>query len=464
MNAEDKPRSRRALGSVIVSGGARATRTLGRLLALVCVARFFTVEEAGLFAFLLAVGNAAAIFADLGLTEQLTREIPAAGFGGWALERQALRLRLLLLPSGAALAWFALRLLDSTVALADLGALLFASAVTTGDFLAGLRRARGRYDLEALDTSLPALLPLAISAGAAWARASFPSFQLLLGASAAMVVTLRLLAHLTSLPNDDGASPGFRSVAWSSRWFLLKAVASWSSIEIPLVVLRARASDHALAIYAAALRLAGLMTLPYVVLTFVFMPSLAREAGANRQQLDRSVARLNLLTLLLGQTTYAGAMLAAELMIRGLFGQSYLPALPVFRLLALAMLLLIASPPVSPLIAIGKERSISLLTLGMALLLGAMVLGLAPSRGPAGAALAALVAYGSAKTAVLFLYWQTKLPCVDRRYAATLALLISWMVAYHFAEDRIALAVLGGGFLYSAIAVLTLLRRISLFS
>lgn len=464
MNAEDEPRGRRALGSFVWSGIARATRTVGRFLAFVCVARLFPLEQAGLFAFLLAIGSAAAICADLGLTDKLTRDIPATGFRAWSLERQAIRLRISTLPCGAGVAWLGLVVFDPQVGWADLGTLAFASAVTTADFLAALRRARGRYDLEALDTSLAALVPLALAGTAAAMGATFDTFQLILGLSATSLVVLRLSSRYGSLPADELAPTSFRSLTWTSRWFLLKAIGVWSMIEIALVVLRLRAGTAALAIYAAAARLTGLMTFPYVVLVFVFLPSLAHDARQGRDHLDASVKQLNLLALLLAHATYAGAMLAAEFVVVGLFGSSYQPALPVFRVLALAMLVLIGSPTASPLVAIGRERALSLLTMTTAVALGIGVFLLAPTRGSEGAALATLIVYGLSTLGMLALYLKNALPLFDPRYLATLVYVGAWLALYRLTNGWLTIGVLVAGCLLSGLAFCLLLLRTALFT
>ena len=203
---------------------------------------------------------------------------------------------------------------------------------------------------------------------------------------------------------------------------------TWGTIEVTLVALKLLTTDQEVALYAAALRIAGLMTFPFVVLVYVFTPALAHDLARGRD-FRAATRRLNLLCLLLGHASFACCMAAAELLLRA-FGRAYVESLPVLQMLAFAFLVLIAAPSTVPLVVAGREKAVSLVGLATALMLAATAWWLVPRYGAMGAAVATLAAYGASKLTYLALYRRAGLPLADGRYLAATAAVVLWLALY----------------------------------
>ena len=92
-----------------------------------------------------------------------------------------------------------LRALDPAAGWGAAGTLAFAGGVGASDFLAAWRRAHGRFDLEALESALPAFAALAVAGARGIAGGGFQSLQVILGVVALAVVLARFAAGLAGL-------------------------------------------------------------------------------------------------------------------------------------------------------------------------------------------------------------------------------------------------------------------------
>jgi O-antigen/teichoic acid export membrane protein len=456
-------RSQRAIRGYLWSMTGRGARNLSRVLAFLCVARLFSLTETGLFAFIMAIGNFTAVASDLGLSEQLMRDLPGRRHRG--LEEGAFALRLASLPLGIVIAWAVLWTINPSNRWGAAGTLTFAAAVGASDFLAAWRRAHGRFDLEALESSLPAFAALA--AAAAWGArgGEFASFQVVLGGVALVVVLARFASGLTALrlPTHLAVATEYvRSAVRASRWFFVKAVVVWGTIEVAVVALKLLASDQDVALYAAALRIAGLMTFPYVVLGSVFTPALAHEL-ARGKDLGDATRRLNLLGLLLGHASFAACMVSAEVLLR-IFGRAYVESLPVLQILALGFFVLIAAPSAVPLVVTGREKAVSLVGLATALLLVATAWWWVPRHGAIGAATASLTAYCAAKLTHLLLYRRAGLPLISGSYLIAATAVAIWLGLYLAVAGPWRLTLLIAGLAVSGTLVLRMIWHTTIFT
>lgn len=447
---------------------ARGIRAAGRLLAFLCAARFFSVDETGNFAFAFTVGTLAGIVADLGFSEFLNREIPTAGQGSAALERHALLIRLASIPLGTGGAWLVVLAFDPGAPAATIGTLLFCVAVGAADFLGAVRRAHKRNELEALESSLPTLAALGTAGLLGLLGVGFGTFQLALGLSAATLVVGRILVRLRETRGaadsaSAGAAPTTLGSAWSSRYFLLRTVSASLLFEMPMLMLKAVTTPATVAFYAAALRPVGFVTLPFVVLGNVFTPALAHDSAAGGGRLSASTRRLNLLALLMAPTGYATCLLGGELLLLA-FGRGYLAAQSILAVLALAFMVFFCAPSAVPLVILGRERTLVLVALVAAAVMAAVCAVLLPGHGAEGAAFACLVVFALIKAVHVSLYRRQGLAAGDLRHLIALACVLAWFAALSRLDGAAAMALLLGGGAASGLLLLHQLRRTTIFT
>lgn len=445
----------------MLSFAARAATFLARVGALLCVARLFELHQAGVFALAMATGGLLAMVADFGFTGYLEREIPASRFRLAALERRALIIRLVGVPVAGLLAWGIVRALEPTADAAVLGTALFAGAQGVSELLAAVRRAHGQFLMEGLERSLPSLGALAPAAAVAvLARGSFGLFQAVLGGVAAALATLRGLCRLGELRGaPTGQEAGGLSAVAASRWFYAAAVTGLALAEAPTLMLQPLAGPEAVALFSAAGRQLALQTLPYLVLSGVFMPSLAHHWAADRPRFEGTVQRLNMLLLTLAPAAYALCVEGGGQVLR-LFGASFAPSSALLGTLALAHLVRVAGPGVMPLYAARQERACVLTALGALCLLAVLCFILVPAHGAAGAARACLFAFSAEKLVHLALYARLGLS-VGRRglYPGVALLLVVWLAASMLLQGAPRLLLLWSGALAGGLATVWLLRR-----
>ena len=453
-----------ALKAYFFSFLARGIRASGRLLAFLCVARFFSVAETGNFAFAFTIGTVAGIITDLGLSEYLNREIPASQFKNSSLERHSLHIRLAGIFIGALAAWLVLLALDPATHPAAAGPLLFCCAAAAADFLGAVRRAHGRNELEALESTLPTLGALLTSGMAALSGVSFHMFQVSLGLSAATLVVYRFSVRLREMAGvGSGPQISLPRTVWSSRWFLLRAVGVWLAFDTPMVLLKLLSTPETVAFYAAALRPVGFITLPFVVLGSVFTPSLAHDRTVSHAQLASNSKQLNLLALLMAPVGYLACTLGGRLLLMA-FGSTYLTAEAIMSVLALAFLVYFATPSVVPLLIAGRERTLVYISLASAALLAGLCWWLIPLHGAPGAAYACLATFSATKLVQMAFYLPSRLPLGDWRHLAAVGYMVLWMLLMMRLTGTAQVTLLVAGGVASAVVLVRQLLRTTMFS
>ena len=438
--------TQRALPGFLYSLLGRALRASARLVVLFFVARHYEVQDVATFAVLTVVAALVGYVADLGLGELLVREIAAGGARSAALEAKALAIRVVLLPIGVLLAYGLAVVIDSRTAWPALGTIAFASSVVAADFMASVQRGHGRYDLEALESSMPILGVAAALAFATFSRASFDRFELVLGVfsfgpvasrCAALLRRARLGGALTA-----PLAPTIGETVRASRWFLAKALVQWALFESPVILVRRLGDDNAAALFALALRPVGLLTHPFQAISLVFYPALAHARTVSNDAFRRSIRRLNRISLLLVPGGFAGSLLAGHWLL-GVPGGSYLAALPVLAILASAYLLYLGPPNGVPLVVMEQERTTVMAAAVGILVLLAASLWLVPSMGAVGGALALGAGLATVKLAYGVAYVRARIPLWDGgqvapALATTLLLAVPWVVSGWLAAGLLA--------------------------
>ena len=465
--SEDKPKRPRilALRAYFFTFLARGIRASGRLLAFLCAARFFSVSETGNFAFAFTIGTIAGIITDLGLSEYLNREIPAARFANSSLERHSLHIRLAGIFLGTAVAWLVVLALDPDTPASTAGTLLFCCAAAAADFLGAVRRAHGRNELEALESSLPTAGALVTVASLGLWSVSFDTFQIALGLSAATLVVLRFTSRLREMDGGDasGAPISLPQTVWASRWFLMRAVGVWMLFDTPMVLLKLLTTPETVAFYAAALRPVGFITMPFVVLGSVFTPSLSHDRAVSHEQLTANVKRLNFLALLMAPAGYLVCTLGGKVLLLA-FGSKYLNSESILGVLALAFIVYFASPSAVPLVVAGRERALVFVSMVSAALLAGLCVWLIPSHGALGAAYACLATFSAAKLAHMVMYWPVRLSVGDWRHLGTAGYMVLWLLLMTRLSGTAQVTVLVAGGVAAGLVLLRQMLRTHMFS
>ena len=464
-NASPRDPSILALRAYFFSFMARGIRATGRLLAFLCAARFFSVSETGNFAFAFTIGTIAGIVTDLGLSEYLNREIPAARFANSSLERHSLHIRLAGIFLGTAAAWLVVLAIDPDTPASTAGTLLFCCAAAAADFLGAVRRAHGRNELEALESSLPTAGALVTVALLGLYGVSFDTFQIALGLSAAALVVFRFTARLHEMDSGVASGPqiSLPQTIWASRWFLMRAVSMWMLFDTPMVLLKLLSTPETVAFYAAALRPVGFITMPFVVLGSVFTPSLSHDRAVSHEQLCANVKRLNLQALLMAPAGFLACMLGGKVLLMA-FGSKYLSSESILGVLALAFVIYFASPSAVPLVVTGRERALVFVSLVCAVLLAGLCLWLIPLHGARGAAYGCLAAFSMAKLAHLVLYWPQRLSPGDWRHLGTAGYTVLWLVLMTRLSGTAQVVVLVIGGVAAGLVLLRQMLRTQMFS
>jgi len=399
----------------------------------------------------------------MGLASLLTREIPLGSMDVSA-QRAVLRLRVATLAVFIAASWVVSWLFARETGPHALGTLAFGGAVISSDFLGAIRRAHGRYDMEVVEIGFPLVGALLVAAAAGFAGVSFNAFQLCLGAAAVLLVCVRFVAVDRALAaQDQHTEVSLASVAWKGRWFLVRGITAWAIIDVILILLKSESTAAQVAFFGAAMRPVGLVTLPFIALVHVFFPSLAHDRANSMDALRAGTRSLNIIALSAVPAGFVACAVGGKILL-AMFGETYLAAAPTLMVLSVAYCVSFGLPSPAPLLVLGRERLLSLVSIGVALAIVAFGLVLVPAHGALGAAMTMVIVLSGAKVAHVLLYMTEGISFGDRRYALTLAAVAGWFVLLWQSPGWVQPALLGGGFAVSGAIAARLLFTTRVFS
>ncbi len=447
----------------LASSVARGLRAAVRIGLLLIAARAYSLAEVGQFAFVMGTGTLIIGLLDLGVTSLLQREVAARGFDAGVLERRAFLVRILTLPLGIALSWGMVIGITGDFSSSALGTLLFVAGLATAEFLAGLRRARGEFDLEPLEVAPATLAGIVAGLVVAVAHGSVGLFQSVVGIATALAVLPRaalVRRRLWSEPAPPG--PALFDLLWQARWFWLITAGALVLFEAPAILLRRLASEEAVALYATAMRAVGLASQPFAVLTAVFVPSLAFESNAHRDGYLESVRGMNRLFLVGTPVAIALALGGGVLFLRGA-GPEYTGALTTLWVLVVGTLVYLGAPSAGPLLVEGLERALAVAVLLASIVTIGLCTILAPTMGAAGAALAAAGGFTFGKIAHAFLYQHRRLPALGARGVVIACATVVWISVSYLLQGPWNVMLLTVGAIGSGIMTLRTVMYLRLF-
>ena len=313
------------------------------LLVLLLVAgRILGEIDYGKFSFALALATIFETFADFGLKQVTTRTVARDRGLAHRLVSNTVGLKLVLATVAMAGLVFAAGLLrpeaDVRLACYLLGAsaMLRSYVLTARHLLIGLER----FELESLLVVGDRFLLLTTGLGALVFGYG------LIGLAAAFVfarVATVCLAYLLSVPQIGRFRPAFDVAYWRDLQtqalpFGAFALVLYLYNYVDTVMLGVLRGDAETGYYNAAYRLyEGFSSIPGI-LQAVLIPRLAVHFVHARER-HRRLARMGLVAAtLVAVPTTAGAILAAEPIVRLVFGEAYMPSVGAFQILALGFL------------------------------------------------------------------------------------------------------------------------------
>ena len=364
-------------------------------------ARQLGEADFGRYNYALALGFVLSQVADLGIQVVLAREVARRGMAARGLVAVALRLKLLL--SLPLLLLFTLLALSSDSALRlplfILGMMMLAQ--TYLEFVAYIFRGEQVLEVEALLLAGARLLVAALGAGVLLGGGGLVALAAtnLLGVLSVTVFAFRLLVRRGWLrgPAPAHAIPtAADQLPWLVREALPLGLAIFMSIaytRLAVLLLQHLQGEVAVATFSAAQRLVEpSQIVPASILAAVFPAfSLALEQRpAAARRLGWSVA---IFLSLVGAVVATAFFLLAPVLVRVLYGPSFVEAAPVLRWLGLSTVPAFLNYALTHyLIARGQQRLIGLFTLVMLILHGALSLFWIPRWGPLGPALSIIIA------------------------------------------------------------------------
>lgn len=458
--ASEPPRRQPALRALSASFSARALRAGGRLLAFAVAAWLFPLQDVGVFSFWLAAGGLSAVASDLGLSEHLTRAVPGSP-GAMGVVRAAVRARLIAMVPAALLGWLVGLAFGGEGSVGALGAFAFGCAVGFSDFLAAVRRATGRFEVEILESGVVAGTGLAFGLLATAGGGGFDLFQVALGVGSVAAAGARaVVLAVGSAQSPD--EPRVSRIVKDARWLWAKSLLGWGYLDATVLLVGLIAGPVQVALFAGAARLVGLMTQPLMALTAVFTPALAHEARFGREGLERMTRRLNRIGLAAVGSAFGFCVVLGRLGLAGL-GSDFGPAEPVLVLLALGFAVHSSLLNTAPLVVLGWERSVVLSALGGHVVLWVTTLLAGRGLGAVGAAIGVLACFVAIKGATVAFYRRARLPLGS---SADLAALIGgsvWLLGVWSASGLLRWAGLVVGALASGIVMVVLIRETEIF-
>lgn len=191
---------------------------------------------------------------------------------------------------------------------------------------------------------------------------------------------------------------------WQPSWSELKSsmlygvrdylggVADFTTLRLDQLMLGAMASNVAIGLYVIAVRLSEMTTLAADAIADALMPEVASSKTANRAEL--LCARSLRLAIYMHLLLFPPLWLAAPLILKVLFGPSFVPATGAFRwLLVAAGVWSCGSIVINGLRGFGYPGLSTLARFSAAVITGAALVVLLPRMGITGAAIASLIGY-----------------------------------------------------------------------
>jgi O-antigen/teichoic acid export membrane protein len=458
----DDPPPSRASRAAVFTLLSRLIRSGGKMLAFLLVARSFPLDDTGDFAYLVVIGSLAGTISDFGLSEYVLREIPLGRFRARELLSRAAAIRLVGLIPATVGAWGVVMLLTRReIDWPSLLTVAFGCAGSATEFVGSARRVLGRFGAETIESVAGIGLPLLIATIAAASGASFEEVQVVLGGAAVAIAVGRLLPLARRPEGHDRGTPA-ASLVWHGRWFLAKAVVAWAVFESAIVYVDGLATAEQVALFASALRPAGLITHPFLALSWAFMPPLAHEYARSRDRFLVMVRRLNRVILAFTPAVLTGGLLLGQLLLRA-FGESYLRSAPQLLLLSIAYTIYFGPISGLPLLTLRRERIVVLSSICSFATQLVVSLALVPTSGALGAAIAVLAGVCAAKIIHIAVYRAEKLPIIERHDALGMASIIVWLSVALVTPPAVSTIVLLAGAIVSVALTWHLLRGTILF-
>jgi O-antigen/teichoic acid export membrane protein len=376
--------------------GEAVSRTI-RAVVVIYAARILGTAGYGAFAFAMAIANFAAIFADLGVTSIVGREVsknPAARAQYFA---NALALKGIMLTLNVGIILFAIPMLVKIPAALPLLPLIAALLIfdTLRDFAMAFFRALERMEWDALVKTLTniCIAVIGISSlkiiGTAYALTSSYIIGAIFGLFVAVII---LFTHSRSwfAPIQKGLIKNIAVTSWPIG---LLALAGAFSINTDMIMLGWLTPPEVVGLYAAAQRPIQLLYVFPGLIASAMFPVMARLARKDDKRLGQMVEQGSKVTLMLALPITLGGIILTPGLINFIYGAAYTGANLSFQILLLTLLVMFPFAVVNYTILAYDRQAyfVRFFLLGALLNIGFNLL-LIPQFGIAGAAVATVVA------------------------------------------------------------------------
>ncbi|MBI2278877.1 MAG: flippase [Candidatus Brennerbacteria bacterium] len=386
----------------------------GRLIRasiIIYAARVLGASEYGVFSYVLGLAGFFTIFADVGITSILTREIAKRPEEGTRYFATIFWMKIVLLILTALAVIFLaphFSKIDAAVPLIPFVAIL---AIADGlrEFSNAFFRAKEKMELEALVTAVTnvaitaagfVILSYYTTAGALTASYVVSAA---VGALAGMFILRREFASIVRSFSPELVRPVLRAAVPIALIALFGAL----SLNVDLIMLGWWRTASEVGFYSAAQKIVQVLyTVPAIIASSIF-PALSRLIGQREEEKEKILVERSLgILFLLAMPIVVGGVVLASPIIALLYGDGYTPSTIVFQALLVTTLFIFPGTFFGNLVfAHNEHKKLAPAVLGVSLINVALNTLLIPLYGIVGAAVATIVTQFSYNT---FMWWRSR--------------------------------------------------------
>jgi O-antigen/teichoic acid export membrane protein len=370
-------------------------RFLSSSLLFVIIARALGVEEFGRFAFALSFTGIFLVFADYGFNLLIVRDVAVSPTDALRIVNRVLNGKLVLAVAATAVLVIAIKSLDYPPETELLVYVLWAAALmySFGLVLNTVFRGLNRFQYETYPTVILNAVQFALVA--AMLLMGFGSISValayLVSRAVYLMVSLRLVRRkIGRLGFSVEVVDGLR-ILNESLPFGVHAILAVLYFQLDTVFLSYLSGDAEVGYYQAAMRVVMALMIAHELIATSYFPVLARDFKADPVAFRAHGAALNKYMLLAGALSAAFLLPYSGSVIGVLYGERYLSAAPVMRLLSVVVFLRFLGASYANFITVADSQRLRALGVGLSVVVNvALNLALIPRYGAAGAAVASI--------------------------------------------------------------------------
>ena len=442
---------RRILANTSFLLGASIFNLIISLLTTTIVARSIGPDLYGRYTFGLNFILIFSVLSNFGLESLYIREA-ARDQANLALIGDIFRIKMFLAFATALATIGASYLLDYPVATLEVICILAIGQIfqILSESLLSVHRAMERMEIPALASILFRVISAAVIVASVYSGVGF--YGVVSAYTASNVLVFLWVAFITRLHIPVRLPPGFAQRAFvlirRGAPFYQSALLAMFYTKISVILLAKFASESEMGFYMAGLTLVEtLYFIPTAFITAVF-PAFSRIYGKSSHLLQQSYGRIVKYLMILTAAIVVGTLFVTDEVIALIFGQQFMPAAPVLRILIFTWAFTFFSQVLSTLLfSIGKERIQVRLTVFACLTNLALTWVLLVQVGYLGAAVASVLTETLVVVATATVLWRLGYRIQPVRFVLqlTLALTVMAVAVWFLLEIHVVVAIMAGG-------------------